>query len=182
MEKLEKATLGGGCFWCLEAVYQLVNGVETVESGYAGGTTTNPTYEQLHREDTGHAEVVQIGFDPSKITYRELLEIFYYIHDPTTPNRQGNDVGPEYRSIILFHNEQQHKAADDVIHNFAPTLWDKPIATEVVPLREFWPAEDYHQNFFRKNPRQAYCQIIINPKLAKFRQKFESKLKADTTL
>lgn len=178
MQGLENATLGGGCFWCLEAVYQLVNGVQSVVSGYAGGTTENPSYEQLHYEDTGHAEVVQICFDPSVISYRELLEIFYYIHDPTTPNRQGNDQGPEYRSIILYQDDDQRRLAEETTRDFAPTLWDKPIVTEVVPLKKFWPAEDYHQNYFRNNPEQAYCQVIINPKLQKFRAKFESKLKS----
>lgn len=173
----QSATLGGGCFWCLEAVYQEVKGVNSVVSGYAGGTKDNPAYEELHSENTGHAEVVQLTFDPDVITYRDILEIFYYVHDPTTPNRQGNDVGLEYRSIILYHDEGQRAVAEDVTRNFAPTLWDKPVVTEIVPLLKFWPAEDYHQNFYKNNPQVGYCQVIINPKLAKFREKFKSKLK-----
>jgi peptide-methionine (S)-S-oxide reductase len=173
----EKATLGGGCFWCIEAMYKQLKGVSTVVSGYSGGKTPNPTYEQTHIDDTGHAEVIQVTFDPKVISYRELLEIFFVVHDPTTLNRQGNDIGTEYRSIILFHNEAQGETAKDVLENFAKDLWDSPIVTEIKPLDTFWPAEDYHQDFYAKNPESGYCQVIINPKLAKFRQKFTEKLK-----
>lgn len=173
----ETAILAAGCFWCTEAIFQEVNGVESVASGYAGGNTENPSYEQLHYEETGHAEAIKITFDPTIITYRQLLEIFYYVHDPTTPNRQGNDVGAEYRSIIFYQNEEQKRTADEVTRNFAPKYWDGPIVTEIVPLDKFWPAEEYHQNFYRSNPEQMYCQLVINPKLQKFRAKFESLLK-----
>jgi peptide-methionine (S)-S-oxide reductase len=174
---MEQAVLGGGCFWCVEAMFKELRGVSSVVSGYAGGHSDNPSYEKMHMEDTGHAEVIQIMFDPSIVTYRELLEIFFTVHDPTTLNRQGNDVGAEYRSIILYEDDVQQKTAEDVRENFATELWDNPIVTEIKPLEKFWPAEDYHQNFFERNPEQAYCQVIINPKLAKFRQKFAEKLK-----
>ncbi|MBI5357335.1 peptide-methionine (S)-S-oxide reductase MsrA [Candidatus Saccharibacteria bacterium] len=172
-----KATIAGGCFWCIEAIYQLVKGVDKVVSGYSGGHTANPTYEQLHKDDTGHAEAVQIDFDDSVISYEEILQIFYYVHDPTTPNRQGNNVGAEYRSVIFYHDDNQKKIAEDVTNNFARSLWNDPIVTEIIPLDKFWPAEDYHQNYFKNNPNQAYCQLIINPKLEKFRSKFEGYLK-----
>jgi peptide-methionine (S)-S-oxide reductase len=174
---MEIVVLGGGCFWCTEALYKQLKGVNTVVSGYAGGHTKDPTYEQMHYEDTGHAEVVQITFDPKIISYRELLEIFFAVHDPTTPGRQGNDVGKEYRSVILYIDERQKAVAEDVIKNFASQHWEDPIVTELKKLDMFYPAEDYHQNFFEKNPEQAYCQVVINPKLAKFRQKFPKKLK-----
>lgn len=173
----EQATLGGGCFWCIEAMFKQLTGVSSVVSGYAGGTTPRPTYEQLHQAETDHAEVIQVTFDPDIISYRELLEIFFTVHDPTTLNRQGNDVGPEYRSIILYHNEVQKNIAEDVLKTSATKLWDKPIVTEIKPLDTFWPAEDYHQDFYAKNPEAGYCQVIINPKLTKFRQKFASRLK-----
>lgn len=174
----EQATLGGGCFWCIEAMFKQLVGVNSVVSGYAGGTTSRPTYEQLHQAGASHAEVIQVTFDPSIITYRDLLEIFFTIHDPTTLNRQGNDVGPEYRSIILYHNKKQRDIAEDLRKTFASKLWSDPIVTEIKPLDAFWPAEDYHQDFYSKNPQAGYCQVIINPKLAKFRQKFASKLKS----
>lgn len=173
----EQTTIGGGCFWCIEAMFKELNGVTSVVSGYAGGTSDNPTYEKLHAENTGHAEVIQVTFDPRIISYRELLEIFFVIHDPTTLNRQGNDTGPEYRSIILYHDETQKLTAEDTVANFAKKLWDDPVVTEIKPLERFWPAEDYHQDYFAKNPEAAYCQVIINPKLAKFRKKFADKLK-----
>lgn len=173
---MEKAIFGGGCFWCIEAMFKQLKGVSSVISGYAGGKTDNPTYEQMHSDHTGHAEVVQVSFDPKIITYKELLEIFYAAHDPTTKDRQGNDVGPEYRSIILFSDESQKKIAEEVTKEVAK-LWDNPITTEIVPLDKFWPAEDYHQDFFTKNPEVGYCQVVINPKLDKFRQKFAAKLK-----
>lgn len=173
---MEKAILAGGCFWCIEAVYQLVKGVEKVISGYTGGHTDNPTYDQMHIIETGHAEAVEITFDPKIISYRQLLEIFYYVHDPTTLNRQGNDVGEEYRSEIFYKDQEQKKIAEDVTENFATSLWDDPIVTKITPLTKFYPAENYHQNFFKNNPDQAYCQVVINPKLEKFRKKFESLL------
>lgn len=174
----EVAVLGGGCFWCLEAVYEDVEGVLQVRSGYAGGHTRNPTYEEVCRGDTGHAEVVEITFDPARIRYRDLLEIFFAIHDPTTPNRQGNDVGPQYRSIILYRDEEQRKTAEEVIRALeAEGRWPDPIVTEVVPLTAFYPAEDYHASYFRRNPLQPYCQIVIAPKVAQFRRRFADKLR-----
>lgn len=173
---MEQATLAGGCFWCIEAVYQEVKGVQKVVSGYSGGKTKSPTYEEAHYSNSGHAEAVQITFDPKIISYEQILQIFYYVHDPTTLNRQGNDVGPEYRSVIFYHDEDQKKIAEKVTQDFAAKLWDDPIVTEIVPLDQFWPAEDYHQNFYRSNQNMPYCQVIINPKLQKFRKKFESLL------
>lgn len=174
----EVATLGGGCFWCLEAVYDEVQGVQKVVSGYAGGHVPNPTYEQVCTGRTGHAEVVQVAFDPDEISYREILEIFFAIHDPTTLNRQGPDVGEQYRSAIFYHDDEQRAVAEDVIEALeAEEVYDRPIVTEVEPLDEFYRAEAYHQDYFKNNPRQPYCQAIISPKLAKFRQKFAEKRK-----
>lgn len=173
---MEKAYMGGGCFWCTEAVFRQVQGVESVVSGYAGGKTDNPTYEKMHSEHTGHAEVIEVTYDSKVISYKELLEIFFSVHDPTTMNRQGNDVGPEYRSIILHTDDEQKKQAEES-RQAASKIWEDPIVTEVVPLDKFWPAEDYHQDFFAKNPNVGYCQVVINPKLEKFRAKFASKLK-----
>jgi methionine-S-sulfoxide reductase len=178
MNQLELATLGGGCFWCLEAVYVELNGVEKVVSGYAGGEVKNPNYDQVCGGRTGHAEVVQITFDPDVISFKELLEVFFTIHDPTKLNRQGNDVGSQYRSIILYHDEEQKKAAEQTIAELAAArIWDQRIVTEVVPLAEFYPAENYHQQYFERNPQQPYCQIIVAPKVAKVRQKFMAKLR-----
>jgi peptide-methionine (S)-S-oxide reductase len=174
----EWAVLGGGCFWCLEAIYQRVKGVERVISGYAGGNLENPTYEQVSVGGTGHAEVVHIEYDPKTIMYDQLLEIFWHIHDPTTPNRQGNDVGEQYRSIILYADGAQKQTAETSLKTVAQPLWDKPIVTEIKELDTFYPAENYHQDYFNKNPDQAYCQAIINPKLTKFQQEFETLLKA----
>lgn len=175
----EVATLGGGCFWCLEAVYDDLIGVNSVVSGYAGGHVVNPTYEQVCAKTTGHAEVVQITFDPTLISFREILEVFFTIHDPTTLNRQGNDVGPQYRSVIYFHNEHQRAVANDVISEFnAAKIWSDSIVTEVEPLDIFYVAEDYHQNYFENNPYQPYCQIVVAPKVAKFRKKFNNKRKS----
>lgn len=179
MAQLEQATLGGGCFWCLEAVYQDVAGVERVVSGYAGGHVPNPSYKAVCAGKTGHAEVTQITYDPDVISYQELLDIFWHIHDPTTLNRQGNDVGPQYRSIILTHNEaQQQIAAQSLAATDASDLYAHPIVTEVVPLDIFYPAEDYHQNYFNENPYQPYCMLVVNPKVQKFRKSFQAKLKA----
>jgi peptide-methionine (S)-S-oxide reductase len=174
----ELATLGGGCFWCLEAVFKDLKGVESVVSGYAGGRLENPTYEQVCGGRTGHAEVVQITFDPKVVTYRDLLDVFFTIHDPTTKDRQGADVGPQYRSIVLYHSPEQKAAAERAIADLeAKGVWQVPIVTEIVPLAKFYPGEDYHQDYFEQNPRQRYCQIVIAPKVAKFRKEFLAKLK-----
>lgn len=166
----QSIVLGGGCFWCLEAGYQQVRGVTSVVSGYAGGHSPDPTYERVHSDTTGHAEVVQIAFDPTVVTLNQLLDVFWTIHDPTTPNRQGNDVGSEYRSIILTSSPEQQQIAE-ASRDAAQKLWDQPIVTEIKPLETFYRAEDYHQNYFRSHPESAYCQIIINPKLKKLRAK-----------
>ncbi|GIW10654.1 MAG: peptide methionine sulfoxide reductase MsrA [Dehalococcoidia bacterium] len=172
------ATLGGGCFWCLEAVYRELRGVEEIVSGYAGGFVENPTYEQVCTGRTGHAEVVQIRYHPQEISYQDLLEVFFTIHDPTTPNRQGHDVGPQYRSIILYHDEEQRRIAEDTIARLtAEGRWTNPIVTEVVPLRSFYPAEPYHQRYFERHPDQPYCQLVVAPKVAKARQQFFARLK-----
>lgn len=171
------ATLGGGCYWCLEAFYQRVNGVKSVTSGYSAGHTENPTADKVYRGDTGHAEVVQLAFDPEIITYREILEIFYVMHDPTTLNRQGNDIGDEYRSIILYHDAEQQKIADVVTKTYASKLWKDPIVTQIVPFEKFWPAEAGMQNFYNENPQVGYCQVVIEPKIQKLRQQFAVKLK-----
>lgn len=173
------ATLGGGCFWCLEAVYQNLKGVQHVESGYAGGHMPQPTYEQVCDGTTGHAEVVRIEFDPAVVGYREILEIFFTIHDPTTLNRQGNDVGTQYRSVIYYHSEEQHDIAKQVIACMA-NVWDAPIVTELSPLPPYYRAEDYHQNYFRQHPLQGYCAFVVAPKVAKFRSMFAEKLSATT--
>lgn len=174
----ELATLAGGCFWCLEAVYQELKGIRKVVSGYAGGRTPNPTYRDIGSGNTGHAEVVQLTFDPQEITYREILQVFFTIHDPTTPNRQGADIGPQYRSMILYHDQEQQQIAEEVIAEFeAAGIWDKQIVTEVVLFDVFYPAEDYHQNYYRDNPQQSYCQIVIEPKVTKFRKTFVDQLK-----
>jgi len=178
-KNLQYATLGGGCFWCIEAIFKEIRGVISVSSGYSGGTIETPSYEQLHYEKTGHAEVIQIEFDPNVIDYGELLQIFFTVHDPTTPNRQGNDVGPEYRSIILYHDENQKKTAEDIIRTFAASAWEDRVVTELVEYKKFWSAEEYHQDFYAKNPESAYCQIIINPKLTKFKKQFAKKLKSN---
>lgn len=174
--KLQSIVLGGGCFWCLEAAYQLVAGVTKVTSGYAGGHTAHPTYYQVASKKTGHAEVVRVEFEPEIIALEDVLDIFWIIHDPTTKDRQGYDVGPEYRSIILYANEQQKSAAEASLES-AQAHWDNPIVTEVAPLDVFYEAEPEHQDYYKKNPGQGYCQVIINPKLAKLRQKFASRLK-----
>ncbi len=174
----EIATLAGGCFWCLEAVFVELRGVEKVVSGYMGGRTVNPTYKQICYEDTGHAEVVQITFDPHTIKFRELLEVFFVIHDPTTLNRQGADVGSQYRSAIFYHSDEQRATASQVITELtAEKIWGDPIVTEITAAPVFYPAEDYHQDYFANNPYQPYCMAVVAPKVAKARQKFLSKLK-----
>ena len=176
----EVATLGGGCFWCLEAVYERVEGVTGVRSGYAGGDRPDPSYEEVCSGRTGHAEVVEVRFDPDVIPYREILEIFFAIHDPTTPNRQGADVGTQYRSAIFHDSEEQKATAEAVVRDLeAEGVWDAPIVTEITPLERFWPAEDYHQEYFRRNPYQSYCQVVVAPKVAKFRQRFAHRLRAN---
>lgn len=172
------ATLGGGCFWCLEAVFKELEGVLGVVSGYAGGTTKAPTYREVCSGRTGHAEVVQMTFDPEVTTYRELLEIFFAIHDPTTLNRQGADVGTQYRSVIFWHDDVQRETAEAIIRELGENgVWKDPIVTELVPFEVFYRAEDYHQNYFDENPSQPYCQAVVAPKLAKFRKKFAEKRK-----
>lgn len=175
-----KATLGGGCFWCLEAVYQELVGITEIVSGYAGGDLPNPTYRQVSSGTSGHAEVVQLTYDPGQISYRQILQVFFTIHDPTTRNRQGADVGPQYRSIILYHDQDQREIAEEVISEIeAEDLYPAPVVTEIAPLKAFYPAEEYHQNYYRDNPEQAYCQFVIVPKLAKFRKQYLDKLKKE---
>ena len=174
----EATTLAGGCFWCLEAVYDQMKGVESVESGYMGGPGANPTYEAVCTGRTGHAEVVCVTFDPAVASFREILEVFFVIHDPTQLNRQGNDDGTQYRSAIFYHSPEQKTVAEAVIAAFTKDqVFDRPIVTEVVPAGPFYIAEDYHQEYFARNPGQGYCLAVVNPKVAKFRQKFVSRLK-----
>jgi peptide-methionine (S)-S-oxide reductase len=174
----ELATLGGGCFWCVEAVLEQLRGVEKVESGYAGGAAPDPTYRQVCTGGTGHAEVVQVTFDPSAISFRDLLEVFFATHDPTTPNRQGADVGTQYRSVVFYHSPEQKQTAESLIAELdAAGVWPGPIVTEVAPAPPFYKAEDYHQGYYRGNPAQPYCAAVINPKLAKLRKGFAAKLK-----
>lgn len=176
--KNEVATLAGGCFWCLEAVYNDLRGVEKVVSGYSGGRVANPTYEQVTTGKTGHAEVVQITFDPQVISFKELLEVFFTIHDPTTLNRQGADVGTQYRSAIYYHSPEQKAVADQTVADItAAKIWKDPIVTEVTKLAAFYPAEEYHQRYWERNPNQGYCRMVIEPKVIKFRRQFMSKLK-----
>lgn len=177
---METATLGGGCFWCVEAIYQDVIGVHKVVSGYAGGTVENPTYEEVCSGTTGHAEVVQIAFDPTMISFEEILFIFWRTHDPTTLNRQGNDVGTQYRSVIYYHDEEQKKIAEQsMAETEASDLWADPIVTEIAPLPIFYEGEAYHQNYFVENPYQPYCIFVINPKVQKFRKSFRNKLRGE---
>jgi peptide-methionine (S)-S-oxide reductase len=175
---LESATLAGGCFWCLEAVFEQLVGVQRVESGYAGGATPSPTYRDVCSGSTGHAEVVQVTFDPSVISFAEILDVFFAIHDPTTLNRQGNDAGTQYRSAIFYHSpEQKHAAEAKIAELTAARIFDKPIVTETAPLTRFFRAEDYHQGYFRGNSEQPYCQYVVSPKVAKFRKEFAKKLR-----
>lgn len=173
---METATLGGGCFWCTEALFQQLEGVERVVSGYSGGNVNNPTYEQVCSGSTGHAEACQITYDPDKISYDQLLEVFWKTHDPTTLNRQGNDIGTQYRSVIFYHDEQQKKRAESYKAKLeAAHIWNRVIVTEIVPFIKFWPAEDYHQNYYANNPGQGYCALVIAPKLAKLQQIFKER-------
>ena len=175
----EVATLGGGCFWCLEAVYQRLRGVEEVVSGYSGGHVEHPTYREVCDGRTGHAEVTQITFDPAVVSFREILEVFFTIHDPTTLNRQGADVGPQYRSVIFWHSEEQKRTAEEVIARMEhEKLWEGPIVTEQSPIGRFYPAEGYHQEYYERNPDQSYCRVVIAPKVAKFRKQFLERLRA----
>lgn len=175
---LELATLGGGCFWCTEAVFSELKGIEKVESGYSGGTISNPTYEQVCTGDTGHAETVQISFDPGTISYREILDVFFSVHDPTMLNRQGADIGTQYRSVIFYHTPEQRRVAEEVMKQVGDSgIWGKPIVTQLVPFAAFYKAEDYHQRYFENNPNQGYCRVVIAPKVAKFRKHYLEKLR-----
>ena len=175
---MEKATLGGGCFWCTEAVFTRMDGVESVVPGYAGGHVESPTYEQVCRGDTGHAEVVQLSYDPRRISYGDILEIFFATHDPTTRDRQGNDVGPQYRSVVFAHDDSQERTARETISKLSEDdVFEAPIVTEVDRLRTFWPAEDYHHDYFARNGRQPYCMFVIAPKVAKLRKSHAHRLK-----
>ena len=178
MANLETATLAAGCFWCVEAVFDDLVGVEDVISGYSGGHKENPTYQEVCSETTGHAEVVQIKFDPVIISYADILRIFFTVHDPTTPNRQGNDIGSSYRSAIFYHSDEQRKTAEEIVAEItAEQLYPNPVVTEITPFDKFWSAEGYHQEYFANNPTQGYCAAVVAPKVAKFRSKFASRLK-----
>ena len=178
MTTTQTATLGGGCFWCLEAVYQEMEGVVSAESGYMGGHVDNPRYHDVCTGRTGHVEVVQVAFDPEITTYREILEVFFAIHDPTSRDRQGNDSGPQYRSAIFYHDARQQGVAEALIRELeAEHIWSRPIATEVREAEAFYRAEDYHQEYFRNNPQQPYCALVVAPKVRKFRDKFAAKLR-----
>jgi peptide-methionine (S)-S-oxide reductase len=177
--RTELATLGGGCFWCLEAVFVELKGVARVVSGYAGGDVVNPTYEQVCSGRTGHAEVVQVTYDPTQLSFHDVLQVFFAIHDPTTMNQQGADIGTQYRSVIFFHTPEQEAVARQVIRELdQAAVFDDPVVTEIVPLRAFYPAEAYHQDYFRRNPGQGYCRAVIAPKVAKFRKEHLARLKA----
>lgn len=175
---LKLATFGNGCFWCSEAIFQRLNGVVKVVSGYSGGQVDAPTYEQVCTGTTGHAESIQITYNPAKVSYSALLEVFWKTHDPTTKNRQGNDVGPQYRSVIFYHDPEQKNLAETCKKRLeAERIWARPIVTEIVPFSKFWPAEDYHQNYYNNNPTKGYCSITITPKIEKFRKVFKERLK-----
>jgi peptide-methionine (S)-S-oxide reductase len=177
---MEKATLGGGCFWCLEAVFLDMKGITAVTSGYAGGHVANPSYEEVCGKRTGHAEVVQVSYDAAIVSFQDVLKVFFTIHDPTTKDRQGADVGPQYRSIIMTHDATQDASAREVIAELtAARLWGNPIVTEIVPLTQFWPAEPEHHNYFARNPWSGYCQAVVAPKVVKFRKNFANLLKSD---
>lgn len=177
-KELEKATLGGGCFWCIESIFDQLQGVESVQSGYSGGTVKNPAYKEVCTGRTGHAEVVQITYDSNKIGFEELLEVFWSVHDPTTLNRQGADVGTQYRSAIFYHNEKQKQIAENYIKQLEDSnTFENPIVTEVTAFKNFYPAEDYHTNYYERNGEQPYCRMVIRPKVLKFQKKFSDKLK-----
>ena len=177
-KNLEVATLAAGCFWCTEAAFNIIKGVERIEPGYTGGTTINPTYEEVSTSTTGHAEAAQIYFDSKVITYKEILEVFFTMHDPTLLNRQGADIGTQYRSAIFYHNQQQKETAEKLIAELAREgIWDKPIVTEIVPLKTFYSAETYHKDYYKKHPKEPYCQAVIAPKIAKLQQRFIDKIK-----
>lgn len=171
------ATFGSGCFWCTEAIFQQLKGVESVVSGYSGGNVKNPSYREVCNGNTGHAEAIQVVYDPTVISYEQLLQVFFTTHDPTTLNRQGADVGTQYRSVIFYHDDAQRTVAEKVKKDFAPTIWEGTIVTEIVPYSEFYKAEEYHQNYFNDNSEQGYCRIVINPKVAKFRKQYADWLK-----
>jgi peptide-methionine (S)-S-oxide reductase len=174
----ETATLAGGCFWCMEAVFQQIEGVESVVSGYTGGTTLNPTYEQVCSDRSGHAEAVQVTFDPSRISYRDILEIFFSVHNPTTLNRQGEDMGTQYRSAIFYNSDEQKAVAAQLIRELDQArVWKNPIVTQVLPLDKFYPAEDYHRDYFARHPEQAYCQMVISPKVVKLHRQWAKRLR-----
>lgn len=176
---MEKATLGGGCFWCTEAVFDALKGVTSVESGYSGGHKESPTYQEVCSETTGHAEVVQVEFDPAELSYADLLRVFFTVHDPTQLNRQGNDIGTSYRSAIFYHDDEQAQTAREVIAEVeSEGIYDGPVVTEVTKFEKFWPAEDYHSDYFANNPNQPYCRAVVAPKVAKFRSKFADRVKA----
>ncbi|MCL5034128.1 MAG: peptide-methionine (S)-S-oxide reductase MsrA [Bacteroidetes bacterium] len=178
MDNQSVATLGSGCFWCTEAVFDDLQGVTSIQSGYSGGTVSNPTYEQVCTGTTGHAEVVQVTFDSNIISFEDILRIFFTVHDPTTLNRQGNDIGTQYRSVIFYHDEEQRQTAEKVIGEIgAEKIWDDPIVTELAPFAAFYKAEDYHQEYFANNPNQGYCRVVIAPKVAKFRKRYADRLK-----
>jgi peptide-methionine (S)-S-oxide reductase len=180
VKNLQKATFAGGCFWCTEAIFQELKGVYRVESGYTGGTVANPTYEQVCTGQTGHAEATEITYNPDEVRFEELLEVFFKTHDPTSLNRQGNDVGTQYRSAVFYHTPEQKAAAEAIIADLEKAqVYDKPIVTQVVPASEFYAAEDYHQNYYSNNPRQGYCAMVITPKVEKFRKVFADRLRKD---
>jgi peptide-methionine (S)-S-oxide reductase len=177
-DNTEVATLAGGCFWCIEAAFDEIRGVIKVESGYSGGTTTSPTYEQVCSGTTGHAEAVQVTFEPNVVSFQDILHIFFTVHDPTTPNRQGADMGSQYRSVIFYHNEKQKEIAEQVIRELEDQkVWDNPIVTQVVPFKKFYKAENYHNQYFSRNPNAGYCRVVIAPKIAKLREKYREKMK-----
>ncbi|ABG42562.1 peptide methionine sulfoxide reductase [Paraglaciecola sp. T6c] len=179
MANIQQATLGGGCFWCLESAFNTVEGVELAVSAYAGGQSQNPTYESVCSGETGHAEVVRVNFDADKLSYREVLEIFFALHNPTQLNRQGNDVGTQYRSAIFYHDEQQKQAAEQILQEISDEkIWPDPVVTEVIELNNYHQAEDYHQDYFSNNPQNQYCNMVVAPKLAKFKKTFASRLKS----
>ncbi len=176
--ELKKATFAGGCFWCTEAIFQRLSGVEKVVPGYSGGHVDNPTYEQVCTGSTGHAESIQISYDPAKVSYDQLLEVFWKTHDPTTRNRQGNDLGPQYRSVIFYHDAEQKNLAEAYKAKLeSEHIWDKPVVTEIVPFTKFWPAENYHQNYYNNNLTKGYCTLVITPKIEKFKKIFKDRLK-----